>query len=161
MGNEEFWEIWERHQPWLYDFIFSISRNGADAEDALHTTALKAIQAWPQIRNPLAVKKWLARIAAHSVADLYRSVRKEQALDGLDQIIGAYESDIVDKVVIEQFLNEIPQPWRMAFIMRWYMGFQITEIAGILELDYDCLRLRLKRIEKLLRVKLSDEGSGL
>lgn len=114
------------------------------------------------------IKGYLCGIARHTALDYRRKNGRADALftDG-EQEIGVY-ADPADGMaaesnrrILQQTVNNLPPPDRDIFIMRYFFGLKIAEIAEKLSLDNKTVENKLYRGKKKLRVKLTERGVEL
>jgi len=142
----------------------------ADAEDATQEAILRAWQAWPTLRNRDAVRIWLLRIAANVCHNWQRGrfgtrlhmdrpigstigIAEPQAREADDPGSNAHAATL-DLLAAVASLEE---NLRVAVALRYFGGFDATEIGEILDVPPSTIRSRLGRALALMRSTLSIE----
>jgi RNA polymerase sigma factor (sigma-70 family) len=135
-GNERaFAAIYERyHQP-LYRYCRSILRNEIDAQDALQSTFVGALQALRREQRSAPLRPWLYRIAHNESISLLRR-RSRDASDELDaQTLGvgaSVEQEVAERArwrSLVEDLSSLPDRQRGALLLRELNGLSHEEIA--------------------------------
>lgn len=93
------------YQAWVtrvYRYIYSMTRNHADAEDLTSQTFLTAMQALPQLRDPEKFVSWLFTIARRKVTDHFRRNSRMMCLDLFEECNSLAGSD--EKLASDQRL---------------------------------------------------------
>ena len=57
-------------------------------------------------------------------------------------------------MVLESSIEQLPEPFRLVFVMREVEGLSTAETAACLEINEDTVKTRLHRAKKLLRERL-------
>jgi RNA polymerase sigma factor (sigma-70 family) len=135
-GSERaFAAIYERyHQP-LYRYCRSILRNETDAQDALQSTFVGALQALRREQRSAPLRPWLYRIAHNEAISLLRR-RSRDASDELDAdsmgIGASVEQEVADRArwrSLVEDLATLPDRQRGALLLRELSGLSHEEIA--------------------------------
>jgi RNA polymerase sigma-70 factor (ECF subfamily) len=58
------------------------------------------------------------------------------------------------RVVLESSIEQLPEPFRLVFVMREVEGLSTAETAACLEINEDTVKTRLHRAKRLLRERL-------
>lgn len=163
VGDEAaFGELYARYQSRLYYFFFRMLGNSSDhANDFLQELFLKLIEK-PESYNPsFPFATWLFSVANNMCKNEYRrkGIKQEYIEYETQHSDACYLSDpVIDsgKIVekIFQTLDCMGEEHRSAFILRYREGFQIKEIANILDLPEGTIKSRLFYAKKLLSEKL-------
>ena len=114
------------------------------------------------------VKGYLCGIARYTALDYRRKNSKAESLFlNIENEIGIYH-DPADSVaertnnrILQQTVDSLPPPDREIFIMRYYFGLKIADIAKKLEMDSKTVENKLYRGKKKLRTELAERGVEL
>lgn len=145
--------------------------NREDAEDILQETFLSAFKNLSRFREKSKFSTWLFRIATNFCLMLRRKVKKETVPfdDSLDPhkagLIGELYpwssdprrnlSDKELKRILDKVIRQLPEKYRIVFLLKDVEGFSNKEIAKILGLSLAAAKARLLRSRLFLREKLS------
>lgn len=161
-------EIYNSYSPEIRRYlnsIFSIE----DSEDLLQDIFLKIFNALPSFRGDSNIKTWIYRIATNTVLDRLKSnaykfnkVQHELNPTTLHYNNNGY-SITFDKQIekeemndcIRQFINELTEKNRTVFVLSQYESFTNKEIAEILNITVDSVKIRLHRAKETLKGTLS------
>jgi RNA polymerase sigma factor (sigma-70 family) len=166
----EFWRVWQRHKAHLErQSLRHMSRNVADAEDALSTAMIRAFERFSlHTGESLQERSWLSRVLHNVCMDLHRRRRgtrsaEELSDEGAPEWVSE-EEQRPDKVLLEfervariqERIQTLPPRLRTAFEMRFQQGLAYTDIAGQLQLTHCNVRKRIQLASGLLRAALSE-----
>lgn len=161
-----FWPLWEVHSHRLYAICLrEMSRNYADAEDALTQAMLKALQKLPvfaaKIKHPGA---WLTRLTYNVCKDIHRSRTRRQVVafafastSEFFQIPAPpeFSTDHYSSVALEEdpesMIDYLPARLRDVFAMRFIQELSYKEISIRLALTQVTVRKRIQHARATLR----------
>lgn len=153
---------WVRqHSDSLLRICFIQLADRALAEDALQETFTKAWKAMSSsydysIRNE---KAWLSRIALNVCRDIRRTrwmrhVDFSKALEDLPPALVAIQPE--DRSLLID-IRMMPVKYRQVLILYYYQGLTLKETGQVLGLETSTVHHRLKKAEKCLKRKLTEE----
>lgn len=138
-----------------------------DAEDLTQSVMLKVSAGLPGFRGDSSVSTWIYRIATNAAADCLRR-RPQPAPSDLD--FGPDESDVPPDLVdssaeatavheemnacIRDFIERLPADFRAVMVLSELEGFKNREIAAIVGVSLDTVKIRLHRAREKLRREL-------
>lgn len=137
-----------------------LTRNAADAEDALQDTFLNAYRALGRFGGRARVSTWLYRIAANASYDVIsRRHGRDQALDD-----GAYEpaapgdsfAQSSQRQALKRALATLPDEFREAVVLCDIAGLGAGEAAELLGVPDGTVKSRVFRARALLAVALRE-----
>ena len=146
-----------------YRFLFSvalpITRNPADAEDAVQTAVMNALKRLDQLTEYSAVISWLAMITRNSALDLLRQRKRQPGGGGDAGEIGvaapakddsyAMAADV--REILAQAIATLPPGYQEVVNRRHFDGLEISQIAVITGVSENNVRVRLFRAYDRLR----------
>ncbi len=149
----KFEEIWRIHNHELYRYICCCVQQPADAEDILQEVALKSYTAWASLRNMSSAKTWLFAITRNTVKDYYsqRSKWKYTDFTEVDRIIAEQEASVDIRIVMDDFIRQLPSEWARMLYLNIYYGASAKEIADITGVKHFAVSKRLTRMKQILR----------
>lgn len=74
------------HADQLYGFCIRLSGDATEAEDLLQETLIRALRAWPDVREPSRAKSWLFAIAMNAWRDHLRARDRRVRTASLDEV---------------------------------------------------------------------------
>ena len=168
-GDTALYEILvRRHNQRLYRTIRAILRDDRDVEDVMQQAYIDAYMHLDQFRGSAKFATWLTRIAVNRAIRNGQGERRKLALvsrdadaevaiahtpaPGLDPEHCMYGHEL--KTVLESIVDDLPDPFRVVFVMREVEGLSTAETAAALDINEDTVKTRLHRATRLLRDQL-------
>jgi RNA polymerase sigma-70 factor, ECF subfamily len=170
------WLIGEFHQP-IYGLIYRIVNDPSDAADTTQDVFLKVFRGIKHFHGESSLKTWIYRIALHEAANRRRWWFRHKAQETpIDPIAGSEyeysrhsEAGLVDPgespfeqfahtevcAAVGQALQEVPEPYRTAIILRDLQEMSYEEIAEVLQISLGTVKSRITRGRDALRKKLT------
>ena len=149
------------HMRSLYGTAYRATRNAQDAEDLVQETYLRAYRAFDRYTPGTNIRAWLYTILHRVKTDAYRrSARSPTTVELLNDGPGvAPEARVLftGGEDVGRALEQIPEAFRSAVILRDVQDFTYDEIAKILEIPIGTVMSRIHRGRALLRKALSGE----
>lgn len=153
----------------LYRFAARILNNATEAEDVVQEVLVKLWQQrqdWGNIKN---MEAWSMRLTKNMAIDKLRS--KHKRTEQIDQQFDLSTQDVTpDRQAelqdtmqhIESFMAQLPEKQRMVIQLRDVEGMSYQEIADILEIPLNQVKVNLFRARKQLRnLLIKTESYGL
>ena len=165
-----FEELVKRHQSRVFAVAGGILRNREDVEDIAQQVFLKAYFSLKRFDQRAAFSTWLYKITVNECWDLLRK-RKVRPLvfeaefseDQARQYDGMEEKadgvpDVSERMALRQEVEELMECLeerdRMMLVMKEVQGFSVEEIAEILEINGNTVKVRLFRARKRIMERL-------
>jgi RNA polymerase sigma-70 factor, ECF subfamily len=176
--KEAFEELVRRHQHRVFAVAGGILRRREDVEDIAQQVFVKAYFSLKRFDQRAAFSTWLYKITVNECWDLLRKKKVRPLLYESDlseeqaQQFGATErldsgaQDVSDKLEAQQqvelLLHGLDERDRMMLILKEVEGFAIEEIAEILDLNANTVKVRLFRARRRIvnQVRKRRGGSG-
>jgi RNA polymerase sigma-70 factor (ECF subfamily) len=175
--KEAYEELVRRHQRRVFAVAGGILRRREDVEDIAQQVFVKAYFSLKRFDQRAAFSTWLYKITVNECWDLLRKKKVRPLLYESDlseeqaQQFGAAErlasgaQDISDKLEaqqqVERLLEGLDERDRMMLILKEVEGFAIEEIAEILDLNANTVKVRLFRARRRIvnQVRKRKDGS--
>jgi RNA polymerase sigma-70 factor, ECF subfamily len=165
--------IMQRHNRRLYRCARSIVRDDSEAEDIVQEAYVNAFNSLASFRGTSSLATWLTRITLNEALARVRRRRPTVPLAALErperdnaQIIQfplmgtnpdpertAAQREI--RRLIERAIDDLPEPFRIVFVMREIEEMSVEEAANFLGLRQATVKTRLYRARRLLRKALN------
>ena len=170
--GEAFRAIMTRGNQRLFRVARGVVRDDGEAEDVLQEAYARAFAAIGGFRGEAGVMTWLTRIVLNEARGRLRRRRPMVELDQIEaaQMDGAQvipfpnafgsaspEADAARAQIrglIEQAVDDLPDAFRMVFILRDVEECSIEETATHLDLKPETVKTRLHRARRMLRTAL-------
>lgn len=150
----------------VYRFIYhQVGGVVEDAEDLTQETFLAALQSAHRFRGDSRLRTWLFRIAAHKIADHWRSRRRQPpqfpledwhptAGEGVSPPAFLEETEVRDRVRAA-FLT-LPSHYRTALVLRYVEEMPVAEMARVMERSPKSVESILIRAKQMLAQTLGE-----
>lgn len=176
----DFQSIHERFRPRVLRYLTRLVGE-ADAEDVAQSVMLKVNEGLSAFRGASDVSTWIYRIATNAAMDKLRVKTPHTVSDAeleseagdvppQAQVASVETAAIREEMsaCIAEFVARLPGNYKSVVILSEFEGFTNEEIAGILGLSLDTVKVRLHRAREKLRKELQagcnfsrDEGNEL
>lgn len=154
----------------VYNLVYHMTGDGADASDVLQNVFVKIIRGIKQFHGSSSLKTWIYRIAVHEALNCRRGWfrrrcrevfsldddrhgERDVALDGETPYEWVEQSE--RREAVSKALGSLCEPYRSAVILRDMENFTYEEIAEVLGVAEGTVKSRIKRGRELLRRKLA------
>jgi len=161
------WLVTHYHGP-VYNLILSMLGDGADAADGTQEVFLKAFRGIRSFRRGSSLKTWLYRIAIREALNhkrwFKRHLQKNVSIDAEpEEGHAVIEIEDLAQTPFDQFaaheiqaavqraLQEIPDVFRSAVILRDLEGLAYEEVAEVLECSVGTVKSRILRGRRALK----------
>ena len=146
-------------------FILASVKNEAVADDLVQETFIKIQENLDSVRDPEKISSWIFRIAYHLCQDHFRVLKKSSSQEEIhDGLVILQESPIQKELeqgemsrCVQDKLSLLPETLRSVILFADIMDFSHQEIADILGLTVENVKVRLHRARKKLKEILEKE----
>lgn len=175
---DAFEELVKRYEGRIYRLCLRILRSPEDAEDILQKTFLSVFENMGSFRGESKFSTWIFRIATnHALMKLRKEKGRE--LTSIDAPIEFNENERPLQIanfspdaykwyekkefyrLLDQAVSELPEIYRLVFILRDVEGFSNLETAKMLNLSVPAVKSRALRARLYLRDKLEKHLKGV
>jgi RNA polymerase sigma-70 factor (ECF subfamily) len=164
----DFWEIYDQYYAKVRKFILTLVKDEWIADDLVQEAFVRIQEKLNSIRDPSKISSWIFRIAYNLCQDHFResrkSVDKENA--GQDEIDSFNKASLQKEVeqrqmgqCVQDQMSLLPESLRTVLVLYDVMEFSHQEIAEILEITIENVKVRLHRARKKLKTILEDKCS--
>jgi RNA polymerase sigma-70 factor (ECF subfamily) len=146
----------ERLEQKLFGYIHSRSRSRDDALDTLQNTLILMWQSLRRFeyRSDEAFYRFVFTIAKREMVRSHRR-KEEVSLDDISELADmASTADTYDRIAVTQSLQRLDERSRDILVLRHWSGFSLKEIAGLLSMREEAVRVRHHRALEKLRALL-------
>lgn len=147
-------------------FALALTRNAVDADDLVQETYLKALRSFDSFQRGTNAKAWLFTVLRRLHIDRFRRARvrpqplAEEALDDTALAPAAQEDapagdwERISAEVVRQAVEQVPDPFRAAVVLRDLQGLSYADVAAILDVPPGTVMSRLHRGREYVRQAL-------
>ncbi|MGH9404893.1 MAG: RNA polymerase sigma factor [Terriglobia bacterium] len=156
----------------IYNMVYHITGNEADAADVLQNVFVKIVRGIKQFHCASSLKTWIYRIAVHEALNSRRGWfrRRRREVFSLDEDPREHTAAAVDsgqetpyewveqserQEIVTRALKSLAEPYRTVVVLREIENLSYDEIADVLGVAEGTVKSRLKRGRELLRRKLA------
>jgi len=153
--HEAFGQLIDRHASRIINLAYRMVGDRAEAEDLAQEAFLSAFKSLSTFRADSKFSTWLYRIATNKCKDWLRVKRpgmEQQDVD-IDETLDIHVADketperlLSQQQVaqeLEQAIHRLPPLYREAFVMKHVEGMSYEEMAAILGVNSDTLKMRV------------------
>lgn len=137
---------------------FSVLRHREDAEDVAQEAFAKAYRSFRQLRNRDRFRAWLVRMTWRMALDRRRADRRrlvrEDAARPCDVVTPQTELDERSQI-LWQVIDTLSEKLRVVIVLAAIEGYEIREVAALLELPEGTIKSRLFLARQQLKESLS------
>lgn len=170
--------IMQRSNQRLFRIARGVVQDDAEAEDVLQEAYTRAFEHLDTFRGEASLFTWLASVTLNEARGRLRKRRRNVAVDEIEaaqqsgaQIVMLNSASVAEnpessatrsqmRLLIEHAVDELPEPFRIVFIMREMEECTTEETAAHLSIRPETVKTRLHRARRLLRKSLSERISS-
>lgn len=156
----EFDEIYRHYQPKMGRYLARLLGEH-EAQDVLQNVMLQVSQSLPEFRGEAALSTWIYRIATNAATDHLRRQRQSASFAALPLAPQPHEGvgpdlglqHIRDEMgdCVRALVNQLPQGYRLVLLLSDYEELSNPEIANILGVTLETVKIRLHRARERMR----------
>jgi RNA polymerase sigma factor (sigma-70 family) len=128
-GSETFDAFYRASRQRLYDCLYALTGNAADAQDVVHEAYARAWQRWSTVSDYADPEAWVRTVARRIAVSRWRRTRS--ALNAYRRVgvpppvAGPNE----ETVAVVAALRRLPESQRVAIVLHHIAGLPVTEVA--------------------------------
>ena len=162
--------IMTRYNQRLYRVARGVVRDEGEAEYVVQEAYMRAFAALPGFRDDASLSTWLTRIVLNEALGRLRRRHPTEELDAIDRAVLSGDSRVIMfpgvnapgdpesaaaraeiRRLLEGAIDELPDAFRVVFVMRDIEEMSVEETASHLAIPPDTVKTRLHRARRLLR----------
>lgn len=153
MTDKEYKEQIDLHADDVLRYLAKNIKDGEVAKDILQDTFVSLWENKEKV-EPSKIKNWLFTVAHNNMLKLFRynKIRQNSFIEE-----NSSESNLENTQLIDQLLKQLPDRMRQCLMLKDWQGFSIKEIAGILDISEENVKINIFRA----KVKLKELKSQL
>lgn len=149
-------ELFVRYRNSLYAAAFNVCKNAQDAEDAVQDTFIQYYSSKKEFDNEQHIRAWLIRVAINKAKNTNRTFWKKNRTS-LEEYMETLAFETPESEELFGAVMNLPSKYRIVIHLFYYEDYAIREIAGILNISENNVKVRLSRGRLLLKEKLKEE----
>lgn len=150
--------LMDRYKDNLFAVAFNVCRNAADADDVVQDTFVQYHTQNRQFESEQHIKAWLIRVAINRSINVTRSLWRRSSLPLEDYMESLPFEAPEDSALFAQVMA-LPEKYRVVIHLFYYEDYPVKDIAGILKVSENNVKVRLSRGRALLKKALKEEWS--
>ena len=154
----------------LYRVAYSVTRNAAEAEDAVQETFLRVLRHQEKLAEIRDARVWLVRITWNLVLDRKRRAKTRPESEDVDTMTRTLAADIpsaseslisheMQRRILEQ-VDRLPAKERQALLLSAVEELSTAQIADVVGTTESSVRSRIFRARRVLAQLLEKERIG-
>jgi RNA polymerase sigma-70 factor (ECF subfamily) len=166
-------------QDAVFGFGMKVCGNPADAEDTAQETLLRLARSLRNFPNTRALSVWLYKVAkSQCLMGRRKSKFAPEHMLSLDELMPPHGHDgdgepkswaitpeeaLLEaefRARLEKAIHALPKNYRLVLILRDMEGLDTCEVAEVMEVSEDTIKMRLHRARVLVRNELNDYLRG-
>lgn len=174
-GNHEAFDmLFKKYSRPLTYFIFQIIRDHDRSQDIFQDTFIKVLERADQFNDSYRFSTWIYRIAMNLSINELRKRKRENGIrhfpgttdnktDPFDSFDSGNEKDPLEKAELKDLsskvdcaLRKLPDPKRIAFILKFHHNLSYEEIAGIMECSTGTVKSRIHYAVEQLQILVGE-----
>ena len=162
-GEQHLYEnLMRKYNLRLFRICFSIINDDMAVEDVMQTAYLNAYLNLAKFQNKSSFSTWLTRILINeSLLYKKKQLKREQVFSETQNnnylsetpLNGLMNKEL--KVLLEKTISDLPEKYKIVFVMREIEEMSTSETMGVLNLSESNVKVRLNRAKEMLRGNLS------
>lgn len=152
MAPEALNELLRENYPMVRAICWRILNNRADAEDATQNALLSVARRIDTFDGKSSISTWIYRIATNAALDELRRRRRRPATVGEERLLALVDAGPEDAFAsiessdyLSTALDQIPEEFRVAMVLRDVADLEYEEIGRILGVPVGTVRSRIAR----------------
>ncbi|MDO3683034.1 SigE family RNA polymerase sigma factor [Micromonospora sp. C28ISP2-4] len=138
-------EFYRGSRQRLLGFVFVLTGDLAEAQDAVQEAYIRAWQRWSTVRGYDDPEAWVRVVASRIAVSRWRSLRSRARAylrHGAEESMPAPSTDTVEVVAA---LRRLPEEQRVALALYYLLGMPVAEVARETDAPVGTVKARLSR----------------
>lgn len=145
----------EKYKNNIYAVAFNICKNKHDAEDVVQDTFIQYLSQKKDFQSEQHIRAWIIRVAINKAKNKNNLFFRRNSLPLEDYIETlTFESD--ESHELFQAVMKLPEKYRIVIHLFYYEDYSVQEIADILKITQNNVKVRLSRGRLSLRKTLKE-----
>lgn len=159
-----------RHYDRVHAVCRRIAGSSRDADDAAQEAMISIVRGLPRFDGRAQFSTWAYRIATNAALDELRRRKRRPALhvvgdegtipDAVDPLAERQVTGVADRLAIDAALDQLPEEFRAAVVLRDVGDLDYAEIAEALGVPVGTVKSRIARGRAQLSTALGNRGPG-
>ena len=159
-------QLYQKYRKEIHLYLYSLCRNESLAEDLLQETFLKALLSLPDGHTNM--RAWLYLVARNLFFNYYQKEKAKVPFEEAEQLQDAGTKEALEEILKEEknkilylAMNSLEQRKREILLMQYFGGLSQKEIAAILKMTPENVRVLSYRAKRELRAYMEENNYDL
>ncbi len=162
--TDAFDDLYKHYKHKIFNYFYRMTGNRENAEDLTQETFLKAYQGIDRFEGRSSISTWLFRIAVNTYLNAVAKTKQAPEECTVETIKDpsslTKEMELRElQWCMQKFLSDLPDSYRTPIILYELQGLRIKEIAEIMNISPETVKIRLIRGRKKLRAIMCKQCS--
>lgn len=149
----EFEAKYDAYGAMVYRLAMVYLGSHADAEDVTQEAFLRLLYKAPEFADAEHEKRWLLRVTVNLCRDQLRGFWRTRTVS----LESSYPIKDENMFGIADELVRLPEKYKAPIHLHYYEGYSVAEIAEILGLGRSAVKMRMKRGQDMLKLRMEGE----
>ena len=152
-------QLYRQYSHMLFGSCLKYSRNRTEAEDNLHDSFITIFDKIGQYKGKGSFEGWMKRITVNTILQKYRKQEHLNVVtENEEEIVEVDEGYTdVDLETLLQYIQELPNKYRLTFNMYVLDGYSHKEISELLGTSTGTSKSNLARARMILKEKIENK----
>ena len=142
----------------MFAVCIQYSKSREEAEDNLQDGFIKVLESIGHYKGKGSFEGWMKRIFINTALEKFRKNRSVQVVEEVPEVVD--EDDVDDDMsippeVLFEFVNQLPEKYRLVFNLYVMEDMQHKEIAALLGISDGTSKSNLARAKEILKRKIN------
>ncbi|MDB2385326.1 sigma-70 family RNA polymerase sigma factor [Polaribacter sp.] len=151
-------QLYQLYADTIFVICLKYSKNNADAEDTLQDCFITIFDKIGQYNFKGSFEGWLKRIAINTALQKYRNRSSLEIVTDIKDEEDINDTNVDNEIynvdVLLQFVQELPDRYRLVFNLYVLDDYSHKEISKLLNISENTSKSNLSRARKILKTKL-------
>jgi len=162
----DYWDIYHNYFERVKKFIFALVKDEWVADDLIQETFIKVQKNLNQLKEETKLSSWIFRIAYNLCQDHYRKIYQSSKREHIPTEESQFLTEPLFQKEFEQHqmgecvqdkIRLLPESYQTVLVLFDMMEFSHQEIAEIIDISVENVKVRLHRARRKLKTILEEE----
>ncbi|NQY07175.1 MAG: RNA polymerase sigma factor [Flavobacteriaceae bacterium] len=152
-------DLYELHAPKMLSVCRYYIKDIQDAEDVMISAFFKGFQNLKTYQNNGNFEGWIRRIMVNESISFLRKQKEVYLTDEIEDFQHENDDSLNENfnaVEIQQLIDDLPEGYKMVFVLYAIEGYKHQEIAAVLNISENTSKSQLFKARKLLQQKITN-----
>ncbi len=145
----------EKYKNNIYAVAFNICKNKHDAEDVVQDTFIEYLSQKKDFQSEQHIRAWIIRVAINKAKNKNNLFFRRNSLP-LEDYIETLKFESDESYELFEAVMKLPKKYRIVIHLFYYEDYSVQEIADILKITQNNVKVRLSRGRLSLRKTLKE-----